>query len=453
MLKLEDKDITYYPICVVPPERHYDSYMELVNDMKWYEQSRAYIYKDNPAIKPPMGKFEKVRNNNTHTFILLPTSLDYGVLYRGQDKCYGRCLPSLYRKTLTDDEVFVENVRVAEFRLFLEQLDITKLFQECNYEVDFVGLAQHYGLKTEVLDVTSDIFVSLFFAMCDYDEVHDCYVAKCEDKEYVGYIYTILSNEQSNDSKNAFGVFSNKIKVIGLQPFERPGAQKGFAYHIGKQGIFHGYLYSFSYTKEDSSNIYNMFHQGKDLWRKDFIVDVAGLIARTRTFSSEAVSLASRMFTDTISIRKRSQKLKDAGCQIIGRKKQPWTSISRPVTQTMWNEIQNQIVERTMISPKETKKCRDLQHVGMELFTNYLYGCTDCPHGYDSGMEIMVHNKTQFTGICRKRMHEPLVPDELDGKIHAEWIKSGNVNPRTRSFQVPESFKQRITFSPNRTHY
>ena len=107
MLKLEDKDITYYPICVVPPERHYDSYMELVNDMKWYEQSRAYIYKDNPAIKPPVGKFEKVRNNNTHTFILLPTSLDYGVLYRGQDKCYGRCLPSLYRKTLTDDEVFV----------------------------------------------------------------------------------------------------------------------------------------------------------------------------------------------------------------------------------------------------------------------------------------------------------------------------------------------------------
>ena len=120
----------------------------------------------------------------------------------------------------------------------------------------------------------------MFFAMCDYDKYTDTYKPKTEDKEYVGYIYAILANEASEDSKYPFGVFSNKIDVIGLQPFQRPGRQKGYAYHVGKKGILRGYLYSFSYTKEDSEAIYNHYHQGDALWCKDDIVNTAKEIAR-----------------------------------------------------------------------------------------------------------------------------------------------------------------------------
>lgn len=188
---MEEKDFIFHPICVVPPERHYDSCKELKDDLVWYEKSRAYFYKHHPEFIPQKGQFEQVKLAGKKGFILLPTSLDYGVLYRGQGKYHGTCLPSLYRQELTGEEIFVEHVRIAEFRLFLEQFDVTRHFKECGYVVDYVGLAQHYGLKTDVLDVTSDIDISMFFAMCDYDECTDTYKPKTEDKEYVGYIYAI----------------------------------------------------------------------------------------------------------------------------------------------------------------------------------------------------------------------------------------------------------------------
>ena len=142
-------------------------------------------------------------------------------------------------------------------------------------------------MKTDVLDVTNSIEVAMFFAMCDYDRDTDSYKPKHEDKQYVGYLYAILANENSNDPNNPFGVYSDKLKVIGLQPFKRPGRQNGFAYHVGSEGLISGYLYSFNYSKDDSIEIFNYFHAGEYLWCKDDIVDVAKAIAKTTTFSSE----------------------------------------------------------------------------------------------------------------------------------------------------------------------
>lgn len=73
----------------------------------------------------------------------------------------------------------------------LEQFDVTQRFENSHYQVDYVGLAQHYGLKTDVLDVTNSIEVAMFFAMCDYDSDTDSYKPKHEDKQYVGYLYAI----------------------------------------------------------------------------------------------------------------------------------------------------------------------------------------------------------------------------------------------------------------------
>lgn len=443
--------MTLYPICVVPPERHYDSYKELVDDIKWFEESRAYFYKLHPKFKPNAGQFEKIKLAGKKGNILLPTSLDYGVLYRGQGQYYGRCLPSLYRRKMTDDEIFVEYVRIAEFRLYLEQFDITRCFQKNGYVVDFEGLAQHYGLKTDVLDVTSDINISMFFAMCDYDKSTDSYKPKVEDKEYIGYIYAILTNESSNDPKNPFGVFSNKVDVIGLQPFQRPGRQKGYAYHVGKDGMLRGYLYSFCYTKEDSEAIYNHFHQGDDLWCKDDIVDTTKLISTTKTFSSEAVSLAVRMFGGAKSVNKRTKALKQSGYKIISRRKLPWYSVKKALTEAQWIDIQKDIVARQCNSENTDRQCLSTQQIGRDLLFNYMYGCVDSPKEYNSGMCFMEGKATPVWGIQNEMNKDPLTPDD-DGKIHAEWHENGNVAPKTRSFQVPDYFKPRLKWvSPKYT--
>ena len=432
-----------HPICVVPPERHYDSCQELVDDIKWFEESRAYFYKLHPEFKSNAGQFEKFKLAGKEGYILLPTSLDYGVLYRGQEQYYGKCLPSLYRQELTDDEIFVEYVRIAEFRLFLVQFEITQRFQENGYVVDYIGLAQHYGLKTDVLDVTSDINISMFFAMCDYDKNTDSYKPKAENKEYIGYIYAILTNESSKDPKNPFGVFSNKVNVIGLQPFQRPGRQKGYAYHVGKEGMLRGYLYSFDYTKEDSEAIYNHFHQGNDLWCKDDIVDTVKLISSTKTFSNEAVSLAVRMFGGAKSVNKRTKALKHSGYEILSRRKLPWYSVKKTLTEDQWIDVQNNIVARKCISDNNIHHCLSTQQIGQNLLFNYMYGCVDSPEEYNSGMCFMEEKTTPFWGIQNEMNKEPLTPD-ADGKIHAKWYENGKIAPRARSFQVPDDFNPRL---------
>lgn len=80
-------------------------------------------------------------------------------------------------------------MRIVEFELMLKQYPSVQFFEQERFEVDYVGLAQHYGLNTSVLDLTSDINTALFFAMCDYNRVEDCYHPKHEDKAYIGYVY------------------------------------------------------------------------------------------------------------------------------------------------------------------------------------------------------------------------------------------------------------------------
>lgn len=435
-----------HAICVVPPEQHYASYRNLVDDVKFYEKSRAYFYTEHPNFAPPKDKFEIVRNNKNKDFILLPTSLDRGVIYRGQGMYYEPCLPTLYRQPRTEEEIFIEYVRIAEFRLLLEQYGITKRFEQNHYNIDYVGLAQHYGLNTSVLDFTSDVEIALFFAMCDYDKAEDKYKPKTDDKEYVGYIYAKLTRVSSDDrsDKDPFGTFSDEVRVIGMQPFKRPGAQRGFSYNVDSEGLKDGYLYSFSYTKEDSERIFNKYHESQDLWCKDEIADYAKLIKSTTVFSSQAISLATKMFDHTQSVTKRVKRLKENGYSVTGQSKLQWFNVGHPCTEDDWLKIRKELVQRSNYAEegKKSEYC-NTSLIGEELLFNYIYGCTDCPQGYDSGMVFEKFNEGTI-GLQTKRDHTPLKPDARDGKIHPEWSTVNSDFKRVRSFEIPDVFKMSL---------
>ena len=241
-----------------------------------------------------------------------------------------------------------------------------------------------------------------------------------------------------------FAVFSNKINVICVQPLLRPGRQKGYAYHVGKEGMLRGFLYSFSYTKADSEAIYNYYHHGGDLWCKDDIVDTAKAIAVTKTFSSEAVSLAVRMFGGTKSINKRIKVLKLSGFSIASRRKLPWYSFKKPLTEKQWKAIQQNIVARKYVSDTIERPYLSTQQIGQELLFNYIYGCVDSPVGYDSGLCFMEGKESSVWVIQNLSNKNPLSPG-ADDKIHAKWYDDGNIAPRTRSFQVPDSFRPQLT--------
>lgn len=89
----------------------------------------------------------------------------YPFLFRGQTKDFGKCLPSLYREEdkQTAPYLFLERLREVEFTELIKKHPVVKgFFDRHHFTVDFIGLAQHYGLKTDVLDLTNDLDVALF---------------------------------------------------------------------------------------------------------------------------------------------------------------------------------------------------------------------------------------------------------------------------------------------------
>jgi len=278
---------------IAPPEQHYNSFRELEEDFRKYADTRKFPFendKNNP-FKPPVNKFEIVRRNND-SYILLPTSEDYTFLFRGQNNYFGKCSPTLFRKELSDEEIFVERLKCVEFELMLSDMPAVRYFRNNNYYIDFLGLAQHYGLCTDALDLTVDLDVALFFATCIYDRNNDCYHPQKEDKKYVGYIYAyfILLQQLGNLET----LFSEKLKAIGLQPFKRPGVQKGFSLQQDKDQDLNAYIYSFFYTKEDSEYFYNKYNQGKALWVHDEIADKTKLIRDAKIYSFDALQLTAK---------------------------------------------------------------------------------------------------------------------------------------------------------------
>lgn len=251
-----------------------------------YEQSDA----NKQLFKEYEVGFEAVLTENGSEKILLPEDGTVTYLYRGQNKEYIPCYPSLYRKSpkpLSDSEIFTWRMR---FTLFCDMLDsyptVEKFFKRHEFKIDYEGLAQHYGLLTSVLDLTSNLDIALFFATCWYDKDNDCYRPFEDGKEHEGilYIFDPLRANEPIPSIDEYFMKGN-ITPIGLQPFLRPAKQKGYALHIKKGKSTKSWGYRFKFTNEESLEYYNLFNGGKDLWIDDILAEKTKMICRVRTFS------------------------------------------------------------------------------------------------------------------------------------------------------------------------
>ena len=90
--------------------------------------------------------------------------------YRGENAFYGQSRPSAYRngesKLSFSVSEIVNRLRWDEGCGFFDHFDAVKLWG--NSTVNYMALAQHYGLWTPMMDVTSDLLTALFFACCKF---------------------------------------------------------------------------------------------------------------------------------------------------------------------------------------------------------------------------------------------------------------------------------------------
>jgi len=204
------------------------------------------------------------------------------ILYRGQTQYHSKCTPALYRNNPSEMEIFLARLQTVEFELVLKHHPAVKELIEDGWYVHFPGIAQHYGIKTELLDLTSDYWTAAFFAVCQYSKSAGSYKPISTSNSKYGIMYkSPVPILQANMNES-------KLDIIGLQPFLRPGLQKAYSYKLSKGGHFPAHKMLFTHSKVASEKIFEMFEGGNGILPKDPIYTKAVEIIKAQNFSSTA---------------------------------------------------------------------------------------------------------------------------------------------------------------------
>lgn len=240
--------------------------------------------------------FECVRETDDGTVSLIPIIRTPSMLFRGENKVYDQLTASSYRSELTVHYSLFSLLKVTEMQMLLKKHPMVSMFKEdynMNLSLSPLGIAQHYGVRTPIIDFTGDPSIAMFFATCKYDSITDSYVPNT-DMDKVGIIW--IMNPVFVNFLNNGHCFDFPINAIGGQPFSRPARQKGFALWILSpnqtlQNTPGCIPYKFKYTNKDSISFLGKYNDGNLLWSKNVTDCKASRIAQKNTISSEAYDL------------------------------------------------------------------------------------------------------------------------------------------------------------------
>lgn len=241
--------------------------------------------------------------------------------YRGENAYYASSKASIARSI---DEKLPEHIsqmlldlRFNEGCLFLDNFDAVIRWPVTD-SVNYPALAQHYGLRTPVMDVTSDLKTALFFACCTYDNdkwrpLKEEEFRAIDSRQNIHSLggdsrYAILYRTPTDITDMEWGTQENPgmgiIVPIGYQPFMRCSAQHGYVfftsridYDMMRDPLFAKYKIRLS--TELCEWIYNEMQQGSLVYPEKDIPDLNNYFAeinRTKHFSQSSFELVMEDF-------------------------------------------------------------------------------------------------------------------------------------------------------------
>lgn len=205
-------------------------------------------------------------------------------LYRGQVERYQPCITSVFRgldpesdfslgwKGLSKRDrarLFIERVRLEEFVLALLDHPARGYAKEIGLRLNPIGLAQHYEMATDRLDLTQDHGVAAFFA-----------TNRCVDNEWVpvsegvGVVYRVRTSLLDE-------VSPSRLECLGKQSLPRPGEQKAFTLTLPLSYDFERLpteVLTFDQVGTCSLRLNGDYYGGASLFPPDVMADIAASI-------------------------------------------------------------------------------------------------------------------------------------------------------------------------------
>jgi hypothetical protein len=115
-------------------------------------------------------------------------------LFRGQPARFDHILPSINRFDPWDEVAFSQHYTICRWAKNGHIGRLKSYEHPSLLDDDAVAILQHYGMRTPFIDLTSDLYVALYFAMFDTKPGEECHLYLIDWKKLPS-TYRIISHE------------------------------------------------------------------------------------------------------------------------------------------------------------------------------------------------------------------------------------------------------------------
>lgn len=220
---------------------------------------------------------------------IVASPVPFTPLYRGQSCYYEKCLPSLYRKEWPPIQTLERLVQIEDFKTILNDNPAVQDFIKEGLIVNYVGLAQHYGIETNIIDLTNSFGVAAFFATSDYNSLTGCYrpVKEVIRKGVIYFLPMGMFTPTPQTDKN-------QIFPIGMDVLPRPGEQRGFCAYLEKGQDFNDVFglnrFFFWHNEQASVECHRRMGFGMALFPYDPMVEKIWCMRKYRIYGKDSIN-------------------------------------------------------------------------------------------------------------------------------------------------------------------
>jgi hypothetical protein len=277
LLKENEEDRIYAEKIKEHRETNYNPYPNGWNMHDFYKDFFSDMYIDGWISRYPHGTVVRQAQRSYY--------------YRGESQVFSSSQSSLHRtlKKITDKE----EALVKELVSFMKIVDFLDLLLRFNHTQEFLllsfkcndkpiggidllyeQLAQHYGLETTWLDITSDLEVALFFACCKFNTISKKWEPLNKNDFNVKYEtqYGVIFRRASWYPTNHLSDKFQDINIlpVGFQPFMRCHMQNAYvammdkSYSLQDDNSFE--IFQFRHDEELCNSIFEKMNYGKNIY-------------------------------------------------------------------------------------------------------------------------------------------------------------------------------------------